>query len=439
MHGSGKLVPQAVVDYMHDIEHHQPVRILQHLFYRPGEAAPVILVLFHIERAYHGSRAACDLSHKFGTALDTVAVSKAVVHRSLSPRAFHPGSGIHFGLSHQCIIKTGHIYVQKFGISRIPVLRRGPVIILRRVIFRACPVHAELVIGRIPCTGVISYLKGKERELITVLLEKVEMENIKNALRLWYSSVIRSHQITYRSSYISKEVIVHPVDYNAIINSRDYEGVKAAFSGTIYEPVFASSSLDDIRLDGLFSLEISLDHLWFKRLFEAIASLNGEDRSVSEAIYLVDADLKNILLYIRYSLYHHLSSAQLKAVMIPYGHVYEAVMRKRLLERPDSLDEVRAVVGRYYPSVMKDLRDIRKYDDDMTSADENAEHIVLIEQYLAETRKKEFLKILTGRPFNIGIALSYFFLYKDENRMIRSIMSAKFYKWDETRIREAIL
>ena len=286
---------------------------------------------------------------------------------------------------------------------------------------------------------VISYLKGKERELITVLLEKVEMENIKNALRLWYSSVIRSHQITYRSSYISKEVIVHPVDYNAIINSRDYEGVKAAFSGTIYEPVFASSSLDDIRRDGLFSLEISLDHLWFKRLFEAIASLNGEDRSVSEAIYLVDADLKNILLYIRYSLYHHLSSAQLKAVMIPYGHVYEAVMRKRLLERPDSLDEMRAVVGRYYPSVMKDLRDIRKYDDDMTSADENAEHIVLIEQYLAETRKKEFLKILTGRPFNIGIALSYFFLYKDENRMIRSIMSAKFYKWDETRIREAVL
>ena len=51
---------------------------------------------------------------------------------------------------------------------------------------------------------VISYLKGKERELIMVLLEKVEMENIKNALRLWYSSVIRSHQITYRSSYISK-------------------------------------------------------------------------------------------------------------------------------------------------------------------------------------------------------------------------------------------
>ena len=286
---------------------------------------------------------------------------------------------------------------------------------------------------------VISYLKGHEVSLLSVLLEKVEMENIKNAVRLWYSSVVRSHQITYRSSYIYKDVIVHPVDYNAIINARDYEGVRKAFSDTIYEPVVNSFSLEDIKKEGLFPLEIKFDHLWFDRLFSSISGLRGEDREVSSAIYYVDMDLKNILLFVRYSLYHHLSSEHLKAVLIPYGHIYEEIMRRNILDKADNLDDIRAVVGHHYPSVMADLKDIRKNDDELTTADENASHILMIEDYLAGTRKKEFLKILSGRPFNIGIALSYFFLYKDEDRMIRSILSAKFYKWDVARIREAVL
>ncbi len=286
---------------------------------------------------------------------------------------------------------------------------------------------------------VISYLKGREVELVKVLLEKVEIENVKNALRLWYSSVVRSHQIAYRSSYIYKEEIVHPVDYNAIINARDYEGVKGAFRDTIYEPVFDSFSLTAIKTGGLFDLEIRLDHLWFDRLFKVISNLKGEDRSVSEEIYLVDVDLKNILLFIRYSLYHHLGHEELKRVIIPYGKVYEDLARKRVFDKDDNLDDVREVVNHHYRSIMAEVREIRKNDDDMTGSDENAQHILMIEEYLAQTRKKEFLKILSGRPFNIGIALAYFFLYKDEDRMLRSIMSAKFYKWDEARIREAVL
>ena len=286
---------------------------------------------------------------------------------------------------------------------------------------------------------VISYLKGREVELLNVLLEKVEMENIKNAIRLWYSSVVRSHQISFRSSYIYKDIIVYPVDYNAIINARDYEGIKSAFTSTIYEDVFNSFSLLDIKNKGLFALEIKLDHLWFDRLFSSISALKGEDKEVSSAIYYVDIDLKNILLFVRYSLYHHLSSDELKAVLIPYGHIYQELMRKRVLDKVDNLDDVRAVVAHHYPSVMSDLKDIRRNDDELTTADENASHILMIEDYLAKTRKKEFVKILSGRPFNIGIALSYFFLYKDEDRMIRSILSAKFYKCDEARIREAVL
>ncbi len=286
--------------------------------------------------------------------------------------------------------------------------------------------------------SIISLLKGKERNLITVLLEKEEIDNIKNAIRLWYSSSVRNHQISYRANYIYKKTIVHDVDYTALINSRDYEDVKKAFAKTIYSEVFDSYDIEKISRSGIFSLEISLDHLWFKRLFSALSELKGLDRNISETIYTVDVDLKNILLIVRYLLYHHLSADELKDVIIPYGHIYKEIESRNVLDRDDSLNQIRHIVESCYPKVYDDLKDLRE-DDDVTTRDETARHILLIEEYLSRARRKEFLKILTGRPFNIGIVLSYFFLYRDEMRTLRSIMSAKFYKWDESRIREAVL
>lgn len=286
---------------------------------------------------------------------------------------------------------------------------------------------------------VLSYLKGNEKELITVLLEKVEVENIKNAFRLWYSSSLKGRSISSRANYIFKKLIVHPVNYSALINARSFTELLSAFEDTIYYPVISSFNLEDIKNNGLFDLEIKLDHLYFDRLFSSMKSLKWDDRKISEDIYFVDVDLKNILLFIRYNFYHHVSASELEYVCIPYGRIYEDIKRKKLFEKRDNTEEIRSVFSRHYKDLMTDLREIRKNDDELTSADENAKHIIKIEEYLSQTRKKEFMKILTQNPFTVATILSYFFLLRDEDQRIRSIMSAKFYKWDEERIREAIL
>ncbi len=286
---------------------------------------------------------------------------------------------------------------------------------------------------------IANYLKDREVGFVSILLEKVEIDNLKNAVRLWYSNVVRHHQISYRSSYICKQKIVHDINYNGIINARDYEGVLSSVKDTPYHDVFALFDLDSLSSSGLFSLEIALDHLWFGRLFSSISTLKGDDRQVSENIYLVDVDLKNILLFIRYSSYHHLDPKDLDAVMIPYGYIYQEVVRKKIFSLPDPTVALGAVVRRRYSALMSDLADIRKNDDEMTTRDENANHILMMEEYLGRTRKKEFTKILSGKPFTIGITLAYLFLYKEEDRMIRAILSAKYYKWSESRIREGLL
>ena len=67
---------------------------------------------------------------------------------------------------------------------------------------------------------VEGYLPAVPAAFISVLLEKIEVDNIKNVIRLWYSDVIRHHIISYRSAYLYKKTIVHSIDYDKAVNAR---------------------------------------------------------------------------------------------------------------------------------------------------------------------------------------------------------------------------
>ena len=192
---------------------------------------------------------------------------------------------------------------------------------------------------------IASYLPDRPSGFLTVLLEKAEMDNLKNALRLWYSEVVRHHHISFRSAYVCRAVIVHRIDYDRIMNAQSYQELLRAFVGTPYHDVFARFSLDSLTEDGLFPLEIALDHLWFSHLAAAITQLAGPDRKIAEAIYTVDVDLKNILMLSRYSYYHHLTPAQLKAVMIPMGRIVEEAERRGALDSDDPMGCLRIFYG----------------------------------------------------------------------------------------------
>ncbi len=285
---------------------------------------------------------------------------------------------------------------------------------------------------------IASYLPAHSAHFITVLLEKVEMDNLKNALRLWYSDVVRHHIISFRSAYVCRSLIVHSIDYDKIMNAESYQEMIRAFSGTPYEAVLSRFSLDILTEKGLFPLEIALDHLWFAHLEEALRHLQGDDRKLAEKIYSVDVDLKNILMLTRYSYYFHLPHDQLKDVLIPMGYISSEIERLKAYESDDPMAVIKGIVQRRYPQISEEIAAIRGTNDDLTAADENASQILRIEAYLADRRKSEYMKLLVGKPFSIGVVLSYFFLCKGEDSLVSAVLSAKNYKWSETKIREAL-
>lgn len=285
---------------------------------------------------------------------------------------------------------------------------------------------------------VEGYLPSVPSQFISVLLEKIEVDNVKNVLRLWYSNVIRHHSISYRSSYLYKETIVHKIDYDKAINASVYQELVRAFHDTPYEEVLSAFSMESLASDGLFPLEIALDHMWFRHLGEGIKKLGGSDRKTAEAIYSVDVDLKNILMLTRYSYSYHLSPKDLKNVMIPMGYIADEAKKTGALDSDDPMSLLSGIVKHHYPQISEEIARIRRTADDLTTVEENNREILLIEAYLGERRKKEYRKILLGNPFGIGVVLAYFFLCLQEDGILRAILSGKYYGRSEEKIREGL-
>ncbi len=285
---------------------------------------------------------------------------------------------------------------------------------------------------------VEGYLPSTPSSFISVLLEKIEVDNVKNVIRLWYSDVIRHHAISYRSSYLYKNAIVHRIDYDGAINAVSYPELLHAFRGTPYEEVLSAFSLESLAAEGLFPLEIALDHMWFRHLEEGISRLSGKDRKVAEEIYSVDVDLKNILMLTRYSYSYHLSPEALEKVLIPMGYIAKEAEKTGALSSDDPIAVLSGIVKHHYPQISEEIASIRRTADDLTTVEENNREIVLIEAYLGERRKREYRKILVGDPFSIGVVLAYFFLCLQEDGIIRAILSGKYYGRSEEKIREGV-
>ena len=281
-------------------------------------------------------------------------------------------------------------------------------------------------------------LPEKSAAFLRVLMLKLEIENLKSALRLWYSEAIRHHSIRYRASYLYKDTIVNEINWDGIINANYFSSLLEVLKDTPYFDIVSKYSYEAIASKGLFDLEIALDQYYFAVLFSSISKLNKTDRDIAQKLYLVDVDLKNILLLVRYGYYHDLELEMLRRIILPYGKIWQEFEKALSMKASDILVAMRRVVANSYPEIRVEIDDIRRATDDLTTKEENAKQILLIENYLAKMRKKEYTEMLVGENFSIGIVLAYFFLSSAEDSRIRAILSAKFYKWSEDKIREAI-
>ncbi|NLV85246.1 MAG: V-type ATPase subunit [Spirochaetales bacterium] len=271
---------------------------------------------------------------------------------------------------------------------------------------------------------IIDMLDGRHAELAAALTRKLEVENLKSVLRLWFSNAVKNQNIQYRYGYLYQRTIVSEIDWSQIINAPSYQDVLKALEHTIYFSSAAMYDFDDIVKDGLFYVETALDRLWFSTVRSAAAKLPRMDREILNRVLDNDADLKNIINLVRYGWLYRLPSDTLQTLMFEGGTVTETKEFQTYLDLPADQRNPLLLVKKHFPKLARQLLDAEKESSLPVG------HIEKVERYLGLARKKTYAKMLTGNPFTIGTVLAYFFQCERQDRIIRTIVNGLYYGWD---------
>ncbi|HPY12112.1 MAG TPA: V-type ATPase subunit [Sphaerochaeta sp.] len=283
---------------------------------------------------------------------------------------------------------------------------------------------------------VTKYLEGRPTKLVDHLLAKIELDNLKNTIRLWYSSIVRRRAIRFRSEYLFKEQILTPIDWVALVNTTSWEEVQTLLSHTPYGEVISSFTMEMIEEEGLFSLESRLDRAWYVRLMETLDTLSARDREVARSIFLVEIDLRNLATLVRYGRYYQMDGSDIAALLLPWGTVASSKEGARYLAQSPTERDALALINHFYRGL--EAIEVDKRRPGSHSDDPGVLENLKIEEYLAQRRTELYQKILGGDPFTIGLVLAYFFLFKEETATIKATINGKYYGYSEEYIRGVI-
>ncbi|MDO8535581.1 MAG: V-type ATPase subunit, partial [Candidatus Omnitrophota bacterium] len=137
---------------------------------------------------------------------------------------------------------------------------------------------------------VYDSLSGKkEREFVSILMQRYEAENLKIALRLWYSK-----EPVKVEDYILAEKIKHDIDYEKIASAETIEEIIVLLDKTEYKEPLLLARDKFKSTKSLFFLEASLDIDHYNRLISCINSFSATDRKAASKILAVEVDSENI-------------------------------------------------------------------------------------------------------------------------------------------------
>lgn len=278
-------------------------------------------------------------------------------------------------------------------------------------------------------TNIKQHVHQNSIELIDALLYQFEIENLKNAIRIYFDRKIRKLSIDSNIHYILYDPIIHQIPIDIIINAENFDEIAGVCEGTPYSQIIKKYSHTVESQGTLFRMEIALDHFYFDNLLSAIKKLNNRDRTIAFRLTGVEIDLQNINWIIRLKNFYDLPLEAVLATIVPGGFNLNKTIIAELYRAQNVTPVLQDFVKGKYPGLSALLS---------SQSSESTSRLLLIHRILEEIMKQEVQRILSGYPFTIGIILSYFILKRNELKKIRTILNAKEYDIQQKSIESII-
>lgn len=256
---------------------------------------------------------------------------------------------------------------------------------------------------------VIRALQGPaERQLITLLMERYELDDLKFLLRVWH----RKMDIDVEP-FLSGETIIHPIDARKLLQCQSIEQVIIVLEKTPYRSALVRAIEPYKEKGSAFVLDSALDKDYYERLLIALDELSSVDRKVSGRLIGIEIDIANLTWMMRMRTYYNAGMKEMLDGVVPGGaHLKPSVIRDFSASPDSATEDVGISFGPYGP--LKSLTDAQG---------------TFFEQFLYNILRKEIGRALAGFPFTIGTILGYLMLKRRETRTILSLLAAKRLGW----------
>ncbi|MBN1803742.1 MAG: V-type ATPase subunit [Sedimentisphaerales bacterium] len=277
--------------------------------------------------------------------------------------------------------------------------------------------------------NVKQYLHLNSLDVVDALLCRFEIDNLKNAVRIYFDRKIRKRPVDNNVYYILYERIIHDIPIDIILNAESFDEVAGVCEGTPYKQIINKYSHTAESQGSLFRMEIAFDHFYYNNLLAAIGKLDRKDRDIALRIIGVEIDLQNINWIIRLKNFYDLPAEAVLATVVPGGFNLDKESINELYNAQNVTSILQRFVTAKYPGLSTLLS---------SQTSDSTSRLLLIRRILEEIMKNEVHHILSGYPFTIGIILSYFILKRNELKKIRLILNAKKYGIEQERIESMI-
>jgi V/A-type H+-transporting ATPase subunit C len=262
------------------------------------------------------------------------------------------------------------------------------------------------------------HLHKNTRPILQALLTRFEIDNLKNAIRVYFDRKVRGRSVEASVHYILHETIVHPIPMEVVVNAQDFDEIAGVCRDTPYGAMIRKYTHTVESEGSLFRLEVALDHYYYEILLAAVDDLSPGDRRIARRLIGTEIDLQNISWIMRLKRYYDLPLENVLATLIPGGFSMRKLQVEELYRAGNVTSVLQDFVKKQYPGLSTLLG---------ASTPDHAARLRVLQQILEEIKRQEVQRILSGYPFTIGIILAYFFLKGDELARIRTLLNAKLY------------
>ncbi len=265
------------------------------------------------------------------------------------------------------------------------------------------------------------YLSTNDKSLKKVifkLMEKLEIENFKNLLRIW----VKKDVFGIQEVNIYKDGICYDIDFNKILNSEDIDIFIDNLKKTPYY-VYIKNDIEEFRKSkSLFKLEIALDRNYYKDLFNSLKLLTKKDMEIVNKFIGFEIDVENLLILLRYKNYYKMTPEVALDNIISEGWY----LTKSFLSDFYSGEELNINFFKIFSSAPRYITDdiTRKLNQELHLRNK----MLLIEDMLQQVILTEARNRLSGFPFTIGIVIAFLLLKRMEVNRIQSLLNLKYYE-----------